>query len=49
MGNDEYVDVKSPDIEIGDVTGIDVKEIDLNKHTLIGYIETIIDWIRGLV
>ena len=49
MGNDEYVDVKSPKINLGDVSGIDVKTIDLNKPTLSGYIESIIDWFRGLL
>ena len=48
MGNDEYADVKSSEINIGDVSGIDVKTIDLNKPTLRGYIESIIDWFRGL-
>ena len=49
MGNDEYADVKSSEINIGDVSGIDVKKIDLNKPTLTGYIKSIINWFRGLV
>ena len=48
-GNDEYADVKSSEINIGDVSNIDVKKINLNKPTLRGYIESIIDWFRGLV
>ena len=49
MGNDEYTDVKSSKINMGDVSGIDVRTIDLNKPTLIGYIESMIDWLRGLI
>ena len=49
IGNDDYADTKSPEINIGDVSGIAVKTIDLNKPTLDGYIKSVIDWFRGLI
>ena len=49
MGNDEYTDIKSTEIDLGDVSGIDVKTIDLNKPTFEGYIESVMEWLRGLI
>ena len=47
-GNNEYVDISSPQINIGDTTGIDVKTIDLNNTTITGFFTSIINWLRGI-
>lgn len=49
-GNDEYIDISSENIDIGDTEGIEVKTINLNQEpTVWGYIGSIMAWFKNWI